>query len=185
MAFVLTRDIVNQGYGMAHGYTGGGAIDTVAKAEKVLAKDEKKKADEKRMAAHLMNGGLTVGTTLAFGVLEGYRQKVSTDGKCTITSGIPGFGMVSADLITGVGLHLVSLLGYVKNEQQDQMVQSIANGALSFWAASFGTTLGDKLRKSREEAAKKAGTKVEGYLHEGSREQLNADDVYSSQFGGR
>jgi len=202
MAFVLTRDVLGPSFGspsgfsrgFTHGggrpgYTGDGDM-TVGEAfkEAKAARREHKKAEE--IGQHLMTTGLTVGTTFAFGLVEGYRQVCGAgeNGACIVESGVPhvkDYPMLSADLLVGVGLHVASLLGYTKGKS-DHVVQCVGNGALAFWGASLGTSLGHQLKKKMDEKkAKEAaagGGAAKGYLDEGSREQLTADDVYTSQF---
>lgn len=145
-------------------------------AEGLVKKAEAKKSTDKKNSAKVMRAGLTVGTTLAFGILEGYRQVLNADGTVK-TPGIPGVGIATADLITGVGLHLLSFMGYIKSEKTDAMVDSVANGALGFFAATWGTTLGHELKKKASMGA------VTGlFLDEGARVPVDADDVYAAQF---
>ena len=125
-------------YGHHLGHTSG-----ASSAERTL---EKQKEEKKKISSKVMRAGLTVGTTLAFAVLEGYRQEIGADGKITKT-GIPGIGFATADLITGVGLHLLSFAGYVKSEKSEAMIDAVANGALASFAAMWGTTLGAELKK--------------------------------------
>lgn len=158
-----------------HGHAAGSAHISLDKAEKVIAREEATKAREKKLSAKVLRAGLTVGTTLAFAVLEGYRQEIGADGKIT-KPGIPGIGFATADLITGVGLHLLSFAGYVKSEKSEMMVDAVANGALASFAAMWGTTLGAELKK------KKAGASAPGGFLDEHRAVVDSEAIYASQF---
>ena len=104
--FKISHDRV---YGHNYGHAAGAASLTEHKAEKIIEKDAKEKAKKAQVGAKLMRAGLTVGTTLAFGLLEGYRQTTDSTGK--LVSGVPAVAGIGADLITGITLHALSHTG--------------------------------------------------------------------------
>lgn len=176
--FKISHDRV---YGHNYGHAAGALaeVDSVRKAESIIKKDEKEKAKSHAVSAKLTRAGLTVGTTLAFGLLEGYRQ--TTDAKGQVVSGVPAIAGIGADLITGIVLHGLSLTGYIKGEKTEAMVDSVANGALAFAAATYGTTWGHDLKKKMDDKSKGAAT-TGHFLDQGREEFSTGESVYANQF---
>lgn len=175
--FKISHDRV---YGHHYGHAAGAASLTEHKAEKIIEKDAKEKAKKAQVGAKLMRAGLTVGTTLAFGLLEGYRQTTDSAGK--LVSGVPSVAGIGADLITGITLHALSLTGYIKGEKTEAMVDAVANGALSFAAATYGTSWGHDLKKKMDEKAKGGATTPGHFLDQGREEFSTGESVYANQF---
>jgi hypothetical protein len=179
--FKISHDRV-YGHGHLYGHAAGAMteVDTVRQAEKIIKKDEREKEKSKAVSEKLTRLGLTVGTTLAFGLLEGYRQ--TTDAKGQPVSGVPAIAGIGADVITGVVLHGLSLTGYIKGEKTEAMVDAIANGALAFAAATYGTSWGHDLKKKMDEKAKGSGTTTGHFLDQGREEFTTGESVYANQF---
>lgn len=161
------------------GYTDGIAVQhTNTEGEKAIRTLEKEKETNKVMAAKGVRALATVGTTFAFGAIDGYRR---TDPN---VSGIPSWGSeyISADLIAGLGLHALAMYGSKQlGESGTAAAEAAGNGALAYYAAHYGVVAGQALKKKMDE--KGAAAKGVDELTEGHREALTPEQLYQAQFG--
>lgn len=147
----------------------GYSTPAIVRAERAEAKLEKKEKAEKRTGMQVLGAVEVGGTAFGWGFLQGYR-------------GMPGWGSLSADLITGIVLHAASFMGYTKG--WDDHVVNIANGSLAFWGANQGAILGERMKNQNAGAAGTgAAAKGEfGHLLGGGGVPFGADQ-YASLYG--
>ena len=167
-----------------HGYDAGTISDhSSSEGERAIKTLAKEKETMKKMAGVGSRALATIGTTFAFGTLDGYRETKAADG-VTRVSGIPTIGSeyISADLIAGLGFHALALYGKL-GESGEAMAESAGNGALAYYAAHWGVVAGQAIKKKMDERA--AGTSAKGVdeLTEGGyREALTPEQMFQAQF---
>lgn len=128
MPFHITRDQVRHYGGSRHGNTAG----STSAAERTLER-------QKERTKKILSEGIALvevgGVAFGFGLLQG-RQGGMPE--------IPYLGL-SADLFTGIVLHLVGAIGWAG--KYEDHVHNLANGAIASWAVNQGALLGEKMRK--------------------------------------
>lgn len=177
MPFHITREHVRR-----YGQTAGAATHPgahLSPAEKTLERQKEQKKEWFAQGIALVEVG---GAAFGFGLLQGRRGGMPE---------IPYIGL-SADLFTGLVLHLVGFMGWAG--KYGDHAHNLGNGAIASWAVNQGALLGEKMRKESETGAPAATTGLTsgGYedaymraLHAQRSVGLSPEQVYAQQFWGR
>jgi hypothetical protein len=178
MPFHITREHVRR-----YGQTAGAATSAhLSPAEKTLERQKEQKKEWFAQGIALVEVG---GAAFGFGLLQGRRGGMPE---------IPYIGL-SADLFTGLVLHLVGFMGWAG--KYGDHAHNLGNGAIASWAVNQGALLGEKMRKESESGGAPAaatgltsGGYEDAYMRALHAQRnvgagLSPEQVYAQQFWGR
>lgn len=173
MPFHITREHVRR-----YGHAAGASTAHMSPAEKTLERQKEQKKEWFAQGIAIVEVG---GTAFGFGLLQGRRGGMPE---------IPYIGL-SADLFTGLVLHLVGFMGWAG--KYGDHVHNIGNGAIASWAVNQGALFGEKMRKEAEGgSAATTGLTSGGYedaylraLHAQGGMGVSPAQVYAQQHWGR